>query len=201
MWYGIPWDSLKAVTGLVRHTWRVQTGGEPYWNAGTESQKSHSPLHAHSAVTTSAVSCCHNPGAIVRPISMLMKLIHQDFYTYTDFFLVSLPKALLLKRNIFLSFKDKERPLFNAKYYIENFAKLWKTTKCFSWSLEAITLGFHSQMYKPWNVMDSTFQSKFLLYKTHVIDHWKLIKHNIPPPQCPMTSINLLMMFPPPSLR
>ena len=63
---------------------------------------------------------------------MLMKLIHQDFYTYTDFFfLVSLPKALLLKRNIFLSFKDKERPLFNAKYYTENFAKLLKDNQMF----------------------------------------------------------------------
>lgn len=44
----------------------------------------------HSAVTTSAVSCCHNHGAKIRPISMLMKLIHQDFYTYTDFFFFSL---------------------------------------------------------------------------------------------------------------
>lgn len=52
----------------------------------------------HSAVTAAnAVACCHNHEAKVRPISMLMKLIHQDFYTYTDFFLVSLPKVLLLK--------------------------------------------------------------------------------------------------------
>ena len=46
---------------------------------------------------------------------MLMKLIHHDFYTYTDFFFLVSFLALLLKRNIFLSFKDKERPLFNAK--------------------------------------------------------------------------------------
>lgn len=45
----------------------------------------------HSAVTTSAVSCCHNHGAKIRPISMLMKLIHQDFYTYTDFFFFQSP--------------------------------------------------------------------------------------------------------------
>ena len=135
----------------------------------------------HSAVTTNAVACCHNHEAKVMPISMLMKLIHQDFYTYTDFFfLVSLPKVLLLKRNLFLSCKDKERPLFNAKYYTENFAKHWKTTKYFSWSLEAIIRGFQSQTYEPWNVMDSTFQSKLLLYETHVINHWKIIKHNIP---------------------
>lgn len=56
----------------------------------------------HSAVTTNAVACCHNQEAKVRPISMLMKLIHQDFYTYTDFFFSLLTKGAPSQKKYFL---------------------------------------------------------------------------------------------------
>ena len=55
----------------------------------------------HSAVTTNAVACCHNHEAKVMPISMLMKLIHQDFYTYTDFFFQSPYQRCSFSKEIF----------------------------------------------------------------------------------------------------
>ena len=136
----------------------------------------------HSTATPSAVSCWHNHGAKAKPISMLTKLLHQDFYTYSDFFQSPYQRHSFSKE-IFSSYPLRIRKdhLLNTKYYTENSEELWKTTKCFSWNLKAITLGFHSQMHLPWNVMDPTFQSKFLLYKTHVTDHRRLVKYNIPP--------------------
>lgn len=151
----------------IQHTWRVETRGEPHLSRGTGMQKFHSPRcfcfflePNHSAATTNTVSCWHNHGAKAKPSSMLIKLCHQDFYTYSDFFFQSPYQRPSFLKERFSSYLLRLRKdhLLHTKYNTENSEELWKTTKCFSWCLKAIiTLGFHSQMYLPWNTTDKTF--------------------------------------------
>lgn len=113
-----------------QHTWMVQTRKEPHLTTGTEAPKftlPHTPEPTHWAATTNSVSCWTNHGPKAKHISMLTKLSHQDFYIYSDFFSVSFPKVLLLKRNsVFLSFKDKKRVFTQYKIL---YWTLWRTLK------------------------------------------------------------------------